>query len=91
MKDLVLRNLWHYQRRHFGTTDFKQRWTFTLTEEHPLFPYFAGAILSLKREGLVDEDGDNGQFFLTAKGIAHCEQENLELEFEDRFFQDFGI
>ena len=90
MKDLILRNLWHYQRRHHGTTEFSNRWTFSFKEEHPLYPYFLAAVFILKREGLVSETND-GQCFLTDFGIEKCRNEGLELDRRDRFFEDFGI
>jgi len=89
MRDLILQNMWHYQRRHSATNPEK-RWTFIFEEQHPLFSTFARVMLSLQLEGLVAL-APNGQFALTSKGIEYCKSNVPELHSEDRFFDDYGI
>ncbi len=89
VKELVLQNLWHYQRRHNGK-DRSKRWTFALTPKHPLFPLFAQAIVSLQMDGLVGM-APNHQYFLTDYGYHYCESSVDELLPENRFFDDYGI
>lgn len=88
MKELILQNFWHYQRKAHKDNRAK-RWTFVWDASNPNFPYYAQAIISLMREGLVAFVDENKMFCLTDKGYDYCELNKLSLSPEDRFFEEY--
>ena len=87
MKELILQNLWHYQKKHHGE-DRTKRWTFIFEEKHPMYSIFTQALVSLQREGLVVL-AQNGMCHLTNKGYDHCKLKDFVLPPDDRFFEDY--
>lgn len=76
----ILSTMWYYQLVHFK--DFAQRWSFTLGVSHPEYFEFINAIHLLISRGLVAQDKNSQQFYLTDFGIFYCKQNEAQLKEE---------
>lgn len=78
----IFKTLWHFQNAL--SKDFSQRWTFTVGAFTPEYLRFISAMRFLAGLGLVAQEKNSQQFFLTDFGIFFCRQNETKLK-EDMF------
>ena len=77
MMKKILKTLWTFQLSH--SPDFKRRWTFTIGAVHPDYIDFVSKIKILMNKGIVAQDPNSLQFFLTDYGIMYCKKNEGDL------------
>jgi hypothetical protein len=76
----IFKTLWHYQIAL--SKDFSQRWSFVVGAFSPESVRFITAMRFLGALGLVAQDKNSQQFFLTDFGIVFCKQNEGKLKQE---------